>query len=217
MKKVYFLSLFALLLFHVELLQAAAMSSTNFQIVSDAIAVGGNVSTSSNFGVFDTFNVAAAAATSTSSNFAAASDFQYAQPDDNLTVTFSKTAISLGTLSVGSISSDSQIMTVTTNSRSGYTTTIQTDGALRSGSNTIDAASGGSISAGTEAYGVLTTGGNGQLSAITGLSATPQTIARSTVPATAVATTITYQAAIAGATVGGDYSQTVTFTTTANF
>lgn len=216
MKKLYYSLLLGSFLLNSGVVMAQVMTSTNFQIASDAVAAGGALSTSTNFGVFDVLNTGAAATTSTSSNFNAAAGFLAVQPDDRLTVTFSKNTISLGTLSVNSIATDSQTLTVTTNSASGYTATIQADGGLRSGSNTIRGASG-SITAGAEGYGVLTSGGNGQLSSITTISTSPQTIVRSTVPVTAVVTTITYQATISGSTGAGDYSQTVTFTTTANF
>jgi len=195
---------------------AAVMSSTNFQIFSDSVAVGGNLSASTNFRILDTLS-SIGAATGTSSNFIEASGFQNVQPDDNLTVTFSKNTINLGTLSRASVSSDNQTLTVTTNSTNGYTTSVQVDGALRAGSNSIQSVSGGAITAGAEAYGLATTGSNGQFSAITALSTSAQTIAYSAVPVTATAIVITYQATISGSTVGGEYSQTVTFTTTANF
>jgi len=195
---------------------AALMSSTNFQIISDAVAVGGGLSTSTNYNILDTLNAEMQAATSTSANFIEASGFQNVKASDTLSVSFSKTSISLGTLSRTSVASDSQIITVSTNSTHGYTTTIQADGGLRAGSNVIQAASG-SITAGTEGYGVKTTGTNGQLSSITALAISTQTLARATAPVSGNAITITYEATISGATPPGDYSQTITFTTTANF
>lgn len=216
MKKLSLLLSIVYFLFSVPAL-AAVMSSTNFQIISDAISGGGAaLSTSTNFGIADTLNFGAAGATSTSSNFIEADGFQNTTAPDNLTVTFSKNTINLGTLSTASVSSDNQTLTVTSNSPNGYTTTVQTDGELRAGSNTIQSVSG-SITAGVAGYGVSTSGSNGQFSSLTSISTTSKTIARSSIPVTAAVTTINYQATISGSTAPGDYSQIVTFTTTANF
>lgn len=198
---------------------ADVMSSDNYKIFSDVLSVGGAYSTSSNYGLSDTVGeIGVSPVSSTSSNFEIQGGFWGMSSSSVLSVVFSSNSISLGTLSSTEIATASQTMTVTTNAYAGYTTTIQTSGPLSSGTDTIAAVSDGSVTAGTAEYGIRTSGTNAQMnSSDSGISTSAQTLAQTTAAIIADQTTITYKASVSGSTAAGSYSQTVTFTTTANF
>lgn len=198
---------------------ADVMSSSNYKIFSDVLSVGGAYSTSTNFGLFDTVGEIAANPTSnTSSNFEVQAGFWGMSSSSVLSVSFNTNSISLGSLSKTDVNTATQTMSVTTNSFTGYTTTIRVGGALSSGTDTVGAVSDGAVSAGSAEYGIRTSGNNAKMnSSDTGLSTSAQTLAQTSVAIIADQTIITYKASILGSTGSGSYSQTVTFTTTANF
>lgn len=198
---------------------SASMSSENFQMQLDTISVGGDVAASTNYLVFGTYgDLGASPTTSTSDNYIIHAGFQAAASGVTLTAALSANSIALGSLSTGSVSSASQTLTVTTNSPTGYTTTVTEDGNLRSGDNDINDVGDGTVTAGSEEYGLLTSGAAGQMnSADTAITGVAQTAASTSTIATSEAITITYKAAVSGNTGYGTYSHTVTFTTTANY
>lgn len=199
---------------------ADVMSSDNYKIFSDVLSVGGAYSTSTNYGVFDTLSeVAVNPTSSSSSNFEIQSGFWGMSSSSILSVSLSTNSISLGTLKASEVSTYAQSLTITTNAFSGYTTTVQTDGALRtSGGLTIPAVSDGSVTAGSEEYGIRTSGTNAQMnSSDTGLSTSAQTLATVSNAIIADSVTITYKASRSNSSLSGDYSQAITFTTTVNF
>lgn len=199
---------------------ADVMSSDNYKIFSDVLSVGGEYSTSTNYGLFDTVGEAATdPTTSTSSNYEVLSGFWGMSSSSVLSVSLTTASINLGTLTNSVVSSDSsQILTITTNAFNGYTTTIQADGALRSGLNTINAVGDGEVNAGSSEYGIRTTGTNGKTnSSDLGITTSAQTITQSTAAIIGDQVRVTYKASISGSVPTGSYGQTVTFTTTANF
>lgn len=150
----------------------------------------------------------------------------------------------LGLLTLVSVGQCSYRLKVTTNSTSGYTVQVNTDGDLRrSGSGDvadaldIDPVSAGvSITSGTERYGVNVAAGSatgGSTPTLAGVFATPDsplpissptnlyTVAGINSPAASGDTTntalVTHKAAIAGKTYTGNYTQLVTYTVAANF
>lgn len=198
---------------------ADVMNSENYKIFSDVLSVGGNYSTSTNYGLFDTVGETATDLTSsTSSNFEVQSGFLGMSSSTILNVSFNTTSINLGSLNKENVNTASQTMTITTNAYDGYTATIQAGGALTSGTDTIGAVSDGAVSAGSAEYGIRTSGSNAQMnSSDTGLSTSAQTIAQTSTAVIADQTIITYKASISGSIGAGNFSQTVTFTITANF
>lgn len=119
-------------------------------------------------------------------------------------------SISLGTLSASSITTVSHIVTVTTNSAGGYVLYVSEDGNLRNGANDIDDVADGSVTAGSEEYGLNT--GYGDFASDAAIT-TSQKIARSKASAaTSEVTTCTYKVSISGATAGGiQYSHSVDY------
>lgn len=199
---------------------SASMSSESYQLQLDSVDVGGELVTSTNYkvsgslgespGVHDT--------QSTSANYIVEAGFQAAASGAALSATLSTNSVSLGSLSATGVSSVSQTITVTTNSPTGYTVSIVEDGNLRSGSDDINDVSDGAVTASREEYGFGTSGIAGQYnssdSAITGEG---KTIATTSTMAISEQTTITYKASINDTTAIGNYSHSVTFTTTVNY
>lgn len=138
----------------------------------------------------------------------------------DLTFSFDKTWLDLGTLVPNQVSSGSHLLTIITNGEAGYVTTIQKDGNLRLGDGLgdIDDVSDGSVSRGEE-YGVRTSGSaEGWMnSQDTPITSNAQTIALSAVPVNPSVVTVTYKAVVDTLTLAGKYSQIVTYITTATF
>lgn len=195
------------------------MTSENYKVFVDVISVGGDLTTSTSYQVNSTIGEAAGVheTVSTSTNYNLAAGFQAMANVFSLSATLSTNAIALGALSTGAISTVAQTITVTTNATNGYTVTVQEDGELRSGSNAIPDANG-DIAAGTAAYGIRTSGNAGKMNDIdTAITAAAKTLASTSTPATSEATSITYKATAGSNTADGSYSQTLTFTTVANY
>jgi len=184
------------------------------------VDVGGDLINSTNYQVSGSFGEAPGVhdSQSTSTNFIIEAGFQAAASGVVLSATLSTNSVSLSSLSTSAVNSASQTLTVTTNSPTGYAATIIEDGNLRSSSDDINDVSDGSITTGSEEYGIGTSGAAGQFnSADTAITATAKTIATTSTIAISEQTTITYKAAISGSTAAGSYSHSVTFTTTANY
>lgn len=196
------------------------MSSENFQLQVDTVDVGGDLVNSTNYQVSGSFGEAPGVhdTQSTSTNYIVEAGFQAAASGVALSATLSANSVSLSTLSASAVNSASQTLTITTNSPTGYTTTITEDGSLRSGSDDINDVADGAVTLGSEEYGISTSGSAGQFnSADTAITGVAKTVATTSTIAISEQTAITYKAAISGSTVAGNYSHTVTFTTTANY
>jgi len=218
MRKIFYLLIFLISLNFPITADSLIMSSTNFNIITDTVSVGGDVSASTNYKVYSTIGeIGSNPAQSTSANYNADLGFQALTGIQNLSVTLSTASISLGTLSLTSVASASQTITVSTDSSSGYTTTIEEDGNLRSGANTIPDVSGGAITAGTAAYGFTTSTPSGSPGLVNAITSTASVIFSSSTAVSAEQTVATYKAAVGSGTAYGNYSHAVTFTTTINY
>ena len=137
------------------------------------------------------------------------------------TFILSSSTCALGTLTTGGVATCNYNVTTTTNATTGYATTIVEDGNLRDGlGNDInDVAGGNNVTAGTEGYGIRTTGTDGQYNAAdTAITGTAKLIATDTSgPIDAQLVTVTHKAAISGTTVAGSYSHLVTLVSTGTF
>lgn len=214
-----FLLIFGLIyLISPDNLIAQVMSSQNYKIFIDSINPGGALGNSSNYNLTDTFGEVGTDETTSSTNYRAKVGFEAIQADQILTASLSKNTINLGVLSPNNVVNDSHTITVTTNGN-GYTTTIISDGNLRtSGSDDINNVSDGTVTAGSEEYGIRTSGDDGQQnSADTSITTTAKNIARRTSAVNSSITTIDYKASVTTSTPFGTYSQIVTFSTTGNF
>lgn len=220
MKKLFFLLIFSLTLSFPVTVRPIDMTSENYKVFVDTVSVGGTEPVSETYRVFSTEGEAGGISPtqSTSTNYIVAAGFQAMANTIYVSATLSQSSISLGSLSAAAVASGSETITVSTNSPTGYASTIVEDGNLRSGADDINDVGDGSVTAGSEEYGVITSGVAGQMnSADTAITGVAQNVAASSTPVLSEQTTLTYKAAISGATVSGYYSHQVTFTTTANY
>ena len=157
--------------------------------------------------------------------------------DPTITSLLSASSCALGTLTTAAINTCTYSNTVTTNAASGFTSTIQDDGELRtSGGDNIDDETGdGDIDVGTEEYGVSSddttavtiseTDGSGcdgtNPEGATALDGTAQSYATHTGPVDTgdadEVTNLCHAASISPITPAGSYSQIVTHITTGTF
>ncbi|MSU75679.1 MAG: hypothetical protein EXS55_04155 [Candidatus Magasanikbacteria bacterium] len=187
----------------------AAMSSASYSIPADGITFGGVEATSTTYGTFSSIGGPPAGNT-TSSSYIVRGGF-LASDDGSLTLSLSSTSLSLGTLSASSVASGSTVATVNTNSGTGYTLSI---GSV-SGTG-LTGVSDGTVTAGSEEYGVAVAGSNRAFT-------TDQAIAANLVlasyagPVTNDQITLTVKASITSNSTAGSYSQSITLSEAANF
>ena len=220
MNKLFFLLIFALTFNFPATVSSVDMTSENYKVFVDTVSVGGSEPVSETYRVFSTEGEAGGISPtqSTSTNYIVASGFQAMANTIYVSATLSESSISLGNLSVAAVASGSETITVSTNSPTGYAATIVEDGNLRAGANDINDVADSSVTAGSEEYGIITSGVAGQMNgADTAITGVAQSVAASSTPVLNEQTTLTYKAAIGNATAYGYYSHQVTFTTTANY
>ena len=137
----------------------------------------------------------------------------------SLTMSVNSNTVSLGELSLVAVASGSVVLSVTTDSTTGYTASVTEDGNLRKGgggdNDDINDVLDGSVTAGSEEYGITTSGGGGLIGADTAISGTVS-VAAASGEVSSQQTTVTFKAAIANTSRAGSYSQVVNFSATAN-
>ncbi len=133
------------------------------------------------------------------------------------------TLIQLGTLSTASVNEADQSYTINSNNRTGVTVAIIADGDLDDGfGNTIDAVSDGTVTAGSEEYGISVdnvTGTTIEAPFDAGDDEIPQVSDNIANTATEISNgtfDINYKASITGTTIAGSYDQVVTLTISTN-
>ncbi len=142
----------------------------------------------------------------------------------SITMTLSTSSMSLGTLSVSEVTTSSATVTVTSDTGTGYGVTISEDTDLCKGggncaldANNIDDVVVAPVTAGTEGYGMKTSGGAGILAADTAITNGGVATIHSAADVTAQQTTVIFSVAIqTSKTVAGAYTHTVTVTGSAN-
>jgi len=186
----------------------AESSSTNFILWGDAQTGGGNRSTSSNYILYgsaaDLSNQAL-----DSANYHLAVGFQAIYEEPLITVQISSTSETLSPdpLTTGSVSTATTTVTVSTNADFGYALSlteaveIQNQSAIN-----IDDVIDGSVTAGSEEFGVAVSGADAAFGDDQAVSATPLTIASRSIWGADRQTTITFKAAISDTTAAGSYS-----------
>lgn len=219
----------------------AEATSTSYRVTSGTVGCGGGTSTSTSYVLYDSLCEVGGPGPSSYSPFATSttyvlgSGFQTMQEQPHISVSYSTTTITFGTLSTGAVASSAVTVTVTTNAPNGYVASLVANNALRQTSNTsniiANVASGQNVTAGTAGYGFRTSGTNGQYDnadtciPYTGADSdspvcttSAKTFASSSTWASAALTTLTFKAAISTTTAAGsDYAQTITIITTGTF
>jgi hypothetical protein len=145
--------------------------------------------------------------------------FWHAEESLNFLLSTSSISLDLTSNTFTTVASSSLILTVSTDSASGYSVAITENSNLispRNGSyDDIGDVLDGEVTAGSEEYGINTTGGDGLLTTDTAIQNTV-IIASKNSAATRSATTINFEAGVATSTFAGSYTQIVTFTASVN-
>ena len=167
-----------------------------------------------------------------------------ASVDPSLTLSLTATVCNLGTFDFANIKTCNYGTQVTTNASAGYTAYVRTDGNLRNATNSIADASGATVTAGTEGYGVSTTASAQSITKINDansdgnytqadclaldnqgsiamtasvLTTDDQSLASVDAPTSADTVYLCHAVGITGTTEAGSYSQIVTITVVGNF
>lgn len=213
-----FIALFIFLPFGYYAQAQVGMSSTNYKIWADSLNLFGGDSTSTNYNLSDTGGELGTGEM-TSTNYRMNIGYWGMLLEPVLIFSISDTTINLGTLSSTAVQSGSATLTAATNAFRGYVVTVREETGLKDATGyTIADVADGSVSAGSEEYGIITSGSDGQLnSADTAITATPQTVAQHATFTDNVNTTVTFKAAISNSTEAGSYSHNVDFIATGRF
>lgn len=187
----------------------SAMTSTNYSIYADNIGFGGVLSTSTAYSLQDTVG-GSPVGFSTSSNYEIRSGYQSMELG-SLSMSVGNGSLSFGTLSVLEVVSVSTIVTVSTDSRTGYTLSIGS-----AGSQPLSAVADGTVTAGSEEYGVAVSGAESVPVGDVAVSSS-LILASASAPINNSQTTLTFKAAISTSTFAGVRSQNITLSAVANF
>ncbi|MDO9509890.1 MAG: hypothetical protein Q7J14_01215 [Candidatus Magasanikbacteria bacterium] len=209
MKKIAGLNLIiALLMLPISVL--AAMSSTNYMIYADSLETGGGLSGGGNYSLEDTIGEGIISG-SAGSIYNIKAGYQ-AMVLGSLAMNINNNSLSLGDLSTTEIKSASTTITITTDSTSGYSLSIQSVSGVGLTAVGVD----GTVDIGVEEYGLAVSGFDAVFANDRSVTA-GQILANKTSPAVGSQTIITFKAAISSATTQGDKSQVVSVGVSANF
>lgn len=206
MKKKFYLVASLAFLF-IPQLAYGVMTSTNYTITLDAIGMSGSESTSTSYYLSDSIGETPVLIAS-STSYTIYGGFQSAIVG-TISYTLSTTALDLGSLSTGAVNTASVVATISCDS--GFTlTTANIVGAMPS------AVVGGTVTAGTEGYGLSVTGAHssvvGDVPVVNGVI-----ISSSTVQVINDPTTIIFKATASAGSTPGTYSQYIDLIATANY
>lgn len=222
LKKTWYVLLALVLSFQTACIALAqTSSSTNYKIISDSVTnCGGGFSSSTNYKVFDTL-CESGLANSSSTNYGLQSGFQSQQDLPSLTVSYSATSLSFGSITSNAIATSTMSVTVTTNANNGYAISILADGHLRkttaettttSANEIISQVSDGTVTLGGNEYGFSTSTTDLAIP-----TSTPAIVNVNTGWASAETTTINFEIAAGPNSSSGSYTQTLTVIVTGAF
>lgn len=131
------------------------------------------------------------------------------------------TAIAFGDLDAATVKTSIVAFEVTAVNDNGYVVQVYEDGALRSGAESIDDVSDGSVSAGSEEYGARSSDSSIATSSFdtadTGITTTSTDVATESSSIFEGRNFLTLKVAISSSTSSGDYSQTLSLVASGNF
>lgn len=180
------------------------MSSTNYTIFADSVDSGGVLSTSGTFSLEDTAGESPVGYT-TSSTYTVIGGYQ-AMDWSELEMRIDTASINLGTLSTSAVATSSATVTITANADSGYVLSV----ASISGTS-LTAVSDGTVSAGSEEYGVAVSGPDAAFGDDRAIAASLN-LSSSSTPVTDTPTVLTFKASISSGSTAGARSQSITLT-----
>lgn len=190
----------------------SAMSSTNYYIYADTVDFGGGLATSTSYDLQDSVGGGDSVGISTSTSYEVRAGYQ-AAVKGSLTMSLSSGNANIGSLGAsGVVVSSSVIVTMETNSITGYTLSISSVGGT-----SLAAVSDGAVDGdgGSEEYGLGLIGSNRIFSndqaVVSGL-----VLVSSSVPVLSDQSTLIFKAVRATNSGAASYSQSVTLTASAN-
>lgn len=199
----------------------ATMSSSNYRIWSDGISSGGNQGSSASYGLEDTIGEAATGEGMLSTNYLSNAGLPSIFAEPVMLFDLSSSAVTFSpTIQPSSVSTASYSFTVSTNARFGYTVQVTEDGDFRLGANNINDVVDGSVTTGSNEYGLAVSGTDAAFAddeAIPNPSGTPLIVARATSWGSGRATTVTHKASVTTGFTSGSYSHVVTYIAIGNF
>lgn len=196
----------------------AAMTGGDFEISEDTFSMSDGSETSGGDYTLESASGEAAAGLSETGDYQL---YAGLMPSDTATTSLSYSldanniSLSFGSSPLTTVASSSLLLTVSTGSTSGYSANVTENTNLTDGTNDIDDVTDGEVTAGSEEYGISTTGTDGQLSSDTAIDGTV-IIASASTSVSGRETRIYFEAAVSQSSLAGSYSHTVTFTVTAN-
>lgn len=179
------------------------MSSTNYTIFADSVDAGGVLSASGTYSLEDTIGESPAGSSS-SSVYEVIAGYQ-AMDWSVLVLDVDTNTINLGTLSTSAVATSSAILSVTVDATSGYVLSV---GSV-SGTS-LTAVSDGSVTAGSEEYGISVSGVDAAFADDRGVTAGLNLSSSSTLVNYAQ-TAVTFKAAISSGSAAASLSQSITF------
>lgn len=197
----------------------AESSSSNFVLWGNAVTGGGNYSSSANFRLFQSAgDLSNQPLDSTNYHLAVGFEALYEEPVITMSVTPNVVTLSPDPLTTSSVSTAGVTVTVSTNADFGYSVTATeiadfANHAAASMAGVID----GTVSAGSEEYGIAVSGADAVFADDRSVSQIPQLIATRGVWGSDRSVSVTIKAAISESTDAGDYSGTIAFIGTANY
>lgn len=194
------------------------MTGGNFEIFADTFSmIQDQVTTAGNFTLYSSGGEFFATTTE-SGTYTLKGGFQ-ALERASLSLSLSQDSISLGEMSLNQVKSAEVVLQVTTDASTGYTALISEDGNLRKGAgganDDINDVVDGAVTAGSEEYGITTSGAAALIGTDEAIH-NSVAVAQSNGAVTSQDTTVTFKGSIGPQSRAGSYSQTVTFTVTAN-
>ena len=194
----------------------AEMSSTNYRLYGDSFGSVGGRGSSTNY-LLEGTGEDSPVGEGSSTNYVLLAGFQSLSEHPTFSFSVSASTISFGTLLMSSVASQAYTVTTSTNAPYGYTTTIYEDGEFRVGSSTIDDVADGTVTSGSEEYGIAASSTDAAFGTDQGITSSGTVVASRTNWINGSTTTVTHKAAINSGTTAGTYGHTVTYMSTGNF
>lgn len=197
----------------------AQSTSTNFILWDTSINAGGGRTASTNYIDFSTVTDVGSDRLN-STNYRAYQGFEAIYEDSRITFSISPMSVTLSPnpLTTSSVSTGTTTATVSTNADFGYVLSATEASPLQNQyAQTVADVSDGTVTAGSEEFGIAVSGSDAAFGTDQPLSGSPLTIASKSTWGASRATTVTFKASIAPATDAGEYAGAVTFVATGRY
>lgn len=197
----------------------AESSSSSYILWGNAVTGGGNYSTSANFRLFQSVaDLSNEALDSANYHMAVGFEAIYEEPIITMSVSPNVVALAPDPLTTGAVSTANTTVTVSTNADFGYSVTATAIAEFANeAAYALDGVADGSVTAGTEEFGIAVAGTDAAFGDDQAVSSTPLTIASRNIWGADRTVTVTIKAAIDDSSAAGEYSGTIVFIGTGNY